>query len=279
VEFGIKRDRDWRRAALSGRACDPTADPLVRHFHFPVRYGAPSGRRLVFFSDLHWERCDVARGEALVAAVNAQAPDWAVFGGDLVGALDSFPAAAAVLSRIEARLGKVAVLGNRERMHFWLSTDDWRRLYERTGFRLLVNETWLGEDRNAPVFAGLDDWRHGDPDLACVADPAQTGRLVITVSHSPDALGHTSGKAIGHLVLAGHTHGGQIRLPGVGALYTSSTYWPQFDRGWRRRESDGAWMYITAGVGMSGRGAFRRRVLCPAEIVVLDFVQKPAAER
>ena len=69
--------------------------------------------------------------------------------------------------------------------------------------------------------------------------------------HSPETIGHTTGHFLGHLVLTGHTHAGQLRIPGFGALYTSTPYGKQFESGWYRRPSDGTWMMVTAGIGQT----------------------------
>ena len=95
------------------------------------------------------------------------------------------------------------------------------------------------------------------------------------MTHSPDAAVNAGLCDLGDLVLAGHTHGGQIRLPWFGALYASSRYGRAFDRGWFLRR-DGLRMLVTAGAGETGGGLFRQRLLCPPEIVVLDL--SPAAE-
>jgi len=166
----------------------------------------------------------------------------------------------------------LAVPGNRETQYPWLDREFWRREYRKADFQLLVNETTADSGVDAPVFAGVDDYRHGNPDLSSVASPTAAGKFVVLLSHSPDTVGHTTGKFIGHLILAGHTHGGQVRLPGIGPVYTSSVHGRQFDRGWFRRRSDGARLYITTGTGNAGMRLLRFRILCPTEVVLLEFV-------
>jgi len=101
---------------------------------------------------------------------------------------------------------------------------------------------------------------------------------VVGLMHSPATAGHTTGHFLGHLLLAGHTHGGQWRLPGFGALYTSNPYGKQFEYGWLKRSTDQARMLISAGLGITGPGFLRRRVCCPPEIVVIDLVPPPEPE-
>ena len=71
------------------------------------------------------------------------------------------------------------------------------------------------------------------------------------------------------LYLAGHTHGGQLRLPLFGALVTSSDFWKRYEAG-RYREGQTT-LYVSRGLGMEGLGAPRARFLAPPEIVVWDL--------
>jgi predicted MPP superfamily phosphohydrolase len=68
------------------------------------------------------------------------------------------------------------------------------------------------------------------------------------------------------LALAGHTHGGQVRLPFIGAPVTSSEYGQRFAQGWVH---DPVRAYISRGLGVT---AIPVRLLCPAELVILDLL-------
>ena len=271
----LRYDRDWQRSGLEEEATFSETTPVVRRFRVPLGAGdKAAGQRLLFFSDLHWCRRDEEGGERLVELINNTKADWIVFGGDLIRHLEHLEAATALLGRLQAGRGKVAVLGNRERHHFWLDLRSWYDRYERCGFRLLVNEPWPTSREGDPVLVGLDDCRHGEPGLDCVAEFADSGRFTVVVTHSPDMVGHSTGSFVGNLVLAGHTHGGQLRIPRLGSVYTASAYWRQFDLGWYRRRSDGARMYVTSGLGETGRGILRCRLCCPREIVLLDLARQ-----
>lgn len=268
--FHHLEDSDWKEVRLDSR--ESGRRPLVRQFDFPVRHDDIRGRRIVFFSDLHWDRrCDDSAGERLVRLINDLGPDWVIFGGDLVCRQKFLSGALEILEQLCPKEGKIAVLGNRERCPYWLPDDFWCRKYRDAGFRLLVNEVWA-PGSGGIVFGGLDDVRHGFPEMDLVEQFAEEGRFVVLLSHSPDSIADTTGRFVGHLILAGHTHGGQFRLPLIGPVYTGSRYGRQFDMGWRRRESDDAMLYVTAGVGETGGVIFRRRIMCPAEIAVIDFI-------
>ncbi len=95
--------------------------------------------------------------------------------------------------------------------------------------------------------------------------------LTILVYHTPD-LAPRAAKAGVDLQLSGHTHGGQVRLPFFGALYTSSLYGKRFEMG--RYQVDEMTLYVTRGIGMEGKGAPRVRFLCPPEVVLWEIEGK-----
>lgn len=268
-------DPQWTRQPLGG--CHEHLDPglTVRHFSVPLPGTLRQPFRLAFFSDLHWEGEARQRMRRLVETVNAATVDLVLFGGDLAAYLQHLPDALGQLAGLRARCACLAVRGNRESACSWLRRDFWRERYAGAGFTYLENEVWApAAEPGAPAVAGIDDERHGVPDLGTAASAARDGRTVVSLTHNPDLVGEQAGTFLGHLVLSGHTHGGQYRVPGLGALFTSSRFWRQFDHGWRRRR-DGTLLYITSGVGETSIGVLRRRIFCPPELVLLTLV--PAA--
>lgn len=275
----LPHDPRWRRCRRDGVCERQAPDLLVRHFTVPLPGPAGPPFTLAFFSDLHWDGEPAARLRALVATANAAAVDVVVFGGDLAASLHALPGALRQLAGLRARQACLAVRGNRESACAWLGPAFWRERYGAAGFGYLENEIWtpLG-GAPGPVIVGVDDARHGHPDFGAAARAAASGRTVLTVTHNPDAVAGRGDLFLGHLLLCGHTHGGQWRLPGLGAVFTSSRYWRQFDRGWRRHDS-GALLYITAGSGETGFKLARRRLFCPPELVLFTLVGdgRPAA--
>jgi len=267
-----------RRAAAPGwrRLARPPASEfwhdclrVVRH---PWPALAPDAGRIVFFSDLHHWRARPERLALLETAIAAESPDWLLFGGDLCRHLTDLDDALAGLARMRARRGAFAIPGNRERAHLWLPHEFWAGRFARAGFRLLNNET---ADLGPLVLAGLDDQRHGTPFPALLDGLRDSPKPVLSLWHSPDGPAGAAGHFLGHLVLAGHTHGGQFRFPLIGPVYTSSAYGRQFDQGWFER-ADGTRLYVTAGCGETGTPRLRRRLLCPPEILVLHPGEVPS---
>lgn len=286
-----RHDPDWRGvtpadvAALADAqaatdlpaTAGPGGDAVrVVRCRFPAS-AACAGTRLLFFADLHWESADPRHSARFVDQVNALEPDWVLSGGDAVRHLDALPHLRSVLSGLRARRGKVSILGNWERRLDWIPDEFWRTFYENTGFRLLVNEVLVPSDAESPLFIGLDDPRLGQPDPECGVRAAALGRFTVGLLHSPEGAAGTTGRFLGHLLLAGHTHGGQWRIPGFGAFYTSTRYGKQFEYGWHRRDADGRWLYVTAGVGLTGFGLLHRRLFCPPEIVLLELTSPATA--
>ncbi len=104
------------------------------------------------------------------------------------------------------------------------------------------------------------------------AGPKRAGVLRILLYHTPDLAIEAAQEHV-DLYLCGHTHGGQIRLPAVGALFASSRFGRRLDRGLHRLANGGA-IYTTPGVGLEGMGLPRARLFCPPEVTVLDVAGK-----
>lgn len=266
-----KFTNQWRRTGPPRVAEVTDSSFLLQTFRIPVGNRPPTGQRIVFFSDLHWDSTGAEGASDLIRAVNQLNGDWLVFGGDLSRYQEQVPAALQILAAMGAQRGKLAVPGNRESIHTWLGDDAWEERYRSAGFQYLRNRAIVPTSDDAPVFVGIDDCRYGEVDLTCIP---KTDRFTALISHSPDSVAEAATHFIGHLVLAGHTHGGQIRFPAIGPLFTSSAYWRRFDMGWYKRRSDGTQMYITTGTGAAGTGLLRRRLLCPPEIAVFDLVSQ-----
>lgn len=227
--------------------------------------GLQASLRIAWLTDLHHgELVRTASVRAWVDAALREAPDLVLLGGDLV---DQSPGAEpdtelfTELARLRAPLGVLAVPGNHDHGRY-SGSGPFVALLNDAGIEVLVNRgVAVRDDLHV---AGLDDLRIGRPDLgAALRDRPATGATVLA-SHNPDVLPDVPTE-IG-LTLSGHTHGGQVVLPGVGALYTSSRYGDRFLAGWVESPARG---YVSRGLGVSSLPV---RINCPAELTILDLV-------
>jgi len=228
--------------------------------------------RILHLSDLHMER-PTPRDERVLALAAELAPDLIVLTGDYLNlsyADDDTAIAHARqwLSRLRAPLGVYAVLGTPE-VDLRHRADE---LFAGTGVRLLRNEqvqveagsqaiTLVGVtcERDLSVDrAGLDAALRGVPD----------GGFTILLYHIPDLMPEAVARGI-DLYLTGHTHGGQWRLPGYGAVITSSAYGKRYEMG--HYVEGRTHLYVSRGLGLEGLAAPRARFLCPPEVVLLTL--------
>jgi predicted MPP superfamily phosphohydrolase len=241
-------------AALVGFAYwTAVADPVVRRFTVALP-GWPKGVapvRAVLISDIHVGGPDMppARLTRIVAQINALRPDIVMIAGDLVTdkrlATRYYTMAEAVapLAGLKPRLATIAVLGNH---------DHWRNAAAAraalTGARIILLDNDAAQVGPLAV-GGLDDPFIGRDDLdATLAAMRGLNGPRILLSHSPDPFARLPGDVA--LMLAGHTHCGQISPPLIGPLSTMSDYGRRYACGIVREE--GRSLVVTAGLGTSG---------------------------
>lgn len=229
-----------------------TQDPVVRRATLEMADWPPGAPplRVALLSDIHIAGPDMppSRLARIVEQVNRLRPDVVVLAGDFVSdkepATRRYPAAEglAPLARLAPALGTFAVPGNH---------DHWREItsvvagLEGAGVRVLRNEAaTVGPLR----LGGVDDHFTGHDDLPATIADMRAGRgSRVLLTHSPDVAPETPADIT--LILAGHTHCGQIRLPFVGALSYESNFGDRFSCGIR---TEGARRVITtAGLGTS----------------------------
>lgn len=232
--------------------------------------GLTAPLRVAWLCDLHhgpWIRAQHVR--RWVADAVAERPDLILFGGDLVDHREGPEPVGALVSALgEARapLGTYAVWGNHDHARFGAGLPAFARQLYANGTEVLV-------DRGVPVrpdlyLAGVDDAVAGTPDLAAALADRPDGGACLLASHNPDLLPGVPTSEVG-LTLCGHTHGGQLVLPVVGALATGSRYGRRFLSGWVEGPARG---YVSRGLGV---GYLPLRWNCPAELTILDLA--PAA--
>jgi len=221
--------------------------------HLEIR--APAQRRLkiAHLSDLHSH--GLGRTERrMLELLATERPDVIVITGDNAPNDGDPSGANSVLAELHAPLGVYMVLGN------W---DHWRpRTTPPANVRILNNENARLLD--SVFLVGVDDNLSGRPDLYSAVDGIPPGAYRIGLFHTPDFFDRAAADV--QLALAGHTHGGQVRLPGLGALWLppgSGSY----VQGWYERGS--ARMYVSRGIGSS---IFPLRFLCRPELVIIELM-------
>lgn len=231
-----------------------TRDPVVRRLALHLR-DWPAGAapmRVALISDLHVAGPDMppARLARVVAQVNALHPDLILIAGDIeqdrlvstriYGAAE----ASAPLAALRARYGTVAVLGNHD--YVYGVGSDLPPYLAANGITVLRNQAVR---RGALTIAGADDLYHGKfwPDRLTRA-AARLPKPVVVLSHTPDVAPMLPDWF--PLVLAGHTHCGQIVPPLIGPITASSRFGLRYVCGLIREP--GRDVLVTAGIGTSG---------------------------
>ena len=225
--------------------------------------------RVVQLSDLHtgpFIGCAAVR--EWVNAANAQEPDLIIITGDFVDHWfgRDVEALGEVLLGLRAPLGAWGVWGNHDYARF----ADLRRLespLNRAGIHILNNRgVKLRDDL---YLAGVDDVQGGEPDVSLALRDRPQGAACLLLAHNPDFIPNIPREV--DLTFCGHTHGGQIRLPAVGPVFTSSAHGQRFASGWVE-ESALPLAYVSRGLGTV---IFPARLNCSAELVVFDLLPVP----
>jgi predicted MPP superfamily phosphohydrolase len=273
VGYGVLVERDWYRLRRERvEALAPGQAPLT----------------VLHLSDLHLTAADTRR-VAFLEWLAGERVDLVVLTGDMLGEPGALDPVLDALGRFRPRLGAVAVLGSNDywaprfrnpltyfigpssRRHRSSGRNPWRELVdglETRGWTVLSNRRGrLGDVE----LAGMDDphIRRDDPEVA--VPPNSQVRLRLGLVHSPYRRALDAFERNGYgLLLAGHTHGGQVRLPGVGALVTNCDLPRDQVRGLSRWGS--SWLHVSAGLGTSKYAPFR--FACRPEASLLTVVPR-----
>lgn len=236
-----------------------------------LRSGPPL--RVLHIGDIHVERV-TPRERHLNRLVAELQPDMIVFSGDFVNLSNtddpqSEAAIREIISAWKAPYGVYAVSGTplvepMARVQAFV---------EGTGVKLLKNQ-WLSIDVPNGRFnlLGLVTTHDMDKDRAMLkkmAALAPSDGINMLLMHTPDIAPEANDSGMIDLYVCGHTHGGQIRLPFYGAIFSSSHLGTKFIMG--RYELGKTTLYTMRGVGLEGLGAPRARFLCPPEIVLWEI--------
>jgi uncharacterized protein len=231
--------------------------------------------RLAHLTDLHFGGGHgLEQVQAWVKATLQQQPDLVLLTGDLVHGdsfakhgkkgyimLEAFAQALEPLASVP--MGAYAVLGNHDYALRWSGAaeiPDLIRSLEQHKIPMLTN---TGVSLRSDLYlGGVDDYWYGVVNSQAAIAGARSNQAVLLMSHNPDILPKLSSRVA--LMLSGHTHGGQVRIPGIGALASVTKYGERYQQGFIQEDALG---FVSRGLGT---GTIPIRLFCPAELVILE---------
>ena len=240
----------------------------VEHVQIPLKNLKPAleGFKIVHMSDIHLHPfTQLEFVQKAVGMASALQPDLVVLSGDYVtkGA-DSIFELAPALAALNPTYGIFAALGNHD---LWTNAAVIRTGLEQAGLPVLVNEgVALSVGKEILYLAGVDDSWSGRPDLELALAKLPAGAPAILLAHEPDLADTFALDGRVSLQLSGHSHGGQIRLPGLGAPILPPLG-RKYDQGLFRVQD--MWVYTTRGIGLT---PVPIRLNCPPEITEITLV-------
>lgn len=234
------------------------------------------GYTILQISDLHMKQ--MGRREKALRRILSEMPqpDLVVYTGDLVYTPRGIEPFLKLASAITGRNGAYAIFGNSEHKNGVRPKVFAERL-ENAGIMPLLNRHVQFEKGDASLYLiGVDDpvSNHDDLEAAFAGVPPEAFQLLLM--HTPDSVGLACARGV-DLVLSGHTHGGQVKAPILGALYTHSHLGRAMSHGHyegkRLKKIIGfrpgrTQLYVTRGIGVSGMSL---RFLCRPELTLLTL--------
>jgi predicted MPP superfamily phosphohydrolase len=264
----------------------------LRRFDVPVLEPDAEPLRILHISDLHMTS-DQRRKQDWVASLSGTDPDLVVVTGDNIAAPDALPGVLRALDPFLDIPGAFVFGSNDYRGPVWknpllyllpdreyvqgveLPADDLRAAFVDAGWADLNNaRTILKAGGRSIELVGVDDPHVDRDDYGSVAGPiSRDADLHIGVTHTPASRVLDPMAADGFaLLLAGHTHGGQVCVPGYGALTTNCDLPHRMAKGLHRWPGADAWLHVSAGLGTHPTAPIR--FACPPEATVLTLIPR-----
>ena len=213
------------------------------------------GMKIVHFSDIHYNRAITSEKiDKIIEEINLINADIVVFTGDLIDKdmiiTDSdYEYLTNAFSKINAKYGKYAVLGN----HDYKDMDKVIKVYNDSGFKYLENSyDIIYNYHNEKIFiGGIGNVSYNLDNVDKVMEYFNSDNDIdyrIMLVHEPDISDIVVDNYDVSLILAGHSHNGQVRLPGIGAIYTPPGAKKYYDEYYLIGGTD---LYISSGIGVS----------------------------
>ena len=250
-------------------ANNEASEPVVDRVQIQVKGLSPAleGFTIAVLADFHlYPFTQLELIEKAVVMANGLKPDLTVLLGDYVWhELEAIFDLAPVLAGLDAKHGVFASTGNHD---YWTDIDVISGAMKEVGLPLFVNEgvpIMVGESEL--YLAILDDGWSGEPDMQATMQDMMPGATAVLISHEPDLADKYSLDDRIALQLSGHSHGGQIRFPGVGALILPYLAW-KYDYGLYRVNE--MWLYTNRGLGVTNEPV---RFNCPPEVTEITLIR------
>ena len=214
------------------------------------------GLKIVHFSDLHYNRAlSLSKVEDIVDEINLINPDIVVFTGDLIDkdvnlTNKDYTSLTTLFRKINAKYGKYAIMGNHD---YYKDSEKVINVYNDSNFKYLDNDyDIIYSKKNEPIFIGginTSTYQMDDVDKTMeYFDNNDDNIYKIILVHEPDITTDIVKNYSVNLILAGHSHNGQVRLPIIGALYTPPGSKKYYDNYYN---INGTSLYISSGIGVS----------------------------
>jgi predicted MPP superfamily phosphohydrolase len=264
----IRRDRIGPRLQILTAKGFEWVDAQIPIPHLPPEL---EGFRLLHVSDIHARRLWDPAWDELIARVQADPPDFIVYTGDFVDnkqkTRQSMPLVRRLVNSLKSRLGAAAILGNHDGdllgpplASLNLTLLDHRRLALHSGSATLEFIGVAGVDR-----------KDFDPVFLRSLGRKGPGTVRIALSHYPDLIRRSRFLEL-DLFLAGHTHGGQVCLPGGIPIIRHDSLPAKLISGIHRVYD--TWLVSNPGIGFSGLPV---RLFCPAQVIEIRLRRYPKA--
>jgi uncharacterized protein len=222
--------------------------------------------RVALIADLHLKGFG-SYEKKVAGKINELKPDMLVMAGDYIEANDKFDDLLEFLALLPEDCLKFAVLGNWDH---WsgIKVKEFNAAFSKLGIELLDNENKVVDSLPGPFcIIGVDDPTNGWDKMDKAFDKVSEKNFNLFLAHSPNVITKVTELPV-DLLLCGHTHGGQVRIPGV------KPFWlPKKCEGYIAGfyEKDGKHMYVNRGLGNS---VVPIRFLCRPEITVFEICGK-----
>lgn len=252
---------DWP-VRVAGRFAGETVQVVHEEVTLPKALGTARSLRVGFAADLHaGPTTPLVLIEKACRALQDAGPDVILLGGDFASLRSrDLPRLIGPLSQLSAPQGVFAVLGNHDH---WVGAEHVSAILQESGIILLDNRSrFLSPPFDRTLVVGLDDHLSGWPDASAAEWDASAATILLL--HQPSGLLDAPGRPF-DVALAGHTHAGQIVLPGGWALVVPEGALSRRYRVGRHVLEAGETLLVTRGVGNS---VLPLRIGSPSEVVI-----------